>query len=82
MKMTTLPEIHITSETTLPPAIKSWEIYLQDQSRSRFTVKAFIGDLNLFASFFAPDTTLGNITDRDINRFLDWLQKELVPAEV
>ncbi|MBA3072652.1 MAG: tyrosine-type recombinase/integrase [Anaerolineae bacterium] len=74
--MTTLPEIHITSDTTLLPAIQSWEVYLQDQGRSRFTIKAFIGDLNLFASFFAPDTTLGSVTERDINRFLEWLQKE------
>lgn len=74
--MTNLPEIHITSETTLIPAIRSWEIFLYDQGRSRFTVKAFIGDLNLFTSFFAPDTTIGAITTNDINRFLEWLQKE------
>ncbi|MCX6054902.1 MAG: site-specific integrase [Chloroflexi bacterium] len=74
--MTTLPEIHITSETTLLPAIRSWEIFLYDQSRSRFTIKAFIGDLNLFNSFFPPDITLGNISMSDINRFLEWLQKE------
>ena len=74
--MTNLPEIHITSETTLIPAIRSWEIFLYDQGRSKFTVKAFIGDLNLFASFFAPDATIGSITTNDINRFLEWLQKE------
>jgi len=74
--MTNLAEIHITSDTSLVPAIRAWEIYLYDQGRSKFTIKAFIGDLNLFASFFAPDTTLGNLTDRDINRFLEWLQKE------
>ena len=74
--MTTLPEIHITTSTTLPPAIKSWEIYLYDQGRSRFTIKAFIGDMNLFASWFSPETTLGSITLNDINRFLDWLQKD------
>ena len=74
--MTALPEIHITTNTTLPPAIKSWELFLYDQGRSHFTVKAFIGDLNLFTTFFAPDTTIGSITQNDINRFLDWLQKE------
>jgi len=74
--MTTTPEIHITSDTTLLPAIGSWEVFLYDQGRSRFTIKAFIGDLNLFASFFAPDATLGGITSNDINRFLEWLQKE------
>jgi site-specific recombinase XerD len=74
--MTTQPEIHISSDTTLLPAIQSWEVFLQDQGRSRFTIKAFIGDLNLFSSFFAPDTTIGNVNERDINRFLEWMQKE------
>ncbi len=74
--MTNLPEIHITSDTTFLPAIRSWEIFLVDQGRSRFTIKAFIGDLNLFSSFFAPDITIGSITANDINRFLEWLQKE------
>jgi len=74
--MSDQPETHITSETILLPAIKSWEYYLQDQGRSRFTLKAFCGDLYLFASFFSPDTTIGSITEKDINRFLDWLVKE------
>lgn len=74
--MTTTPEIHITSDTTLLPAIRSWEVFLYDQARSRFTIKAFIGDLNLFASYFAPDTTLGSVTSTSINQFLEWLQKE------
>ena len=74
--MTLQPEIHITVDTTLLPAVRSWEIYLQDQGRSRFTLKAFIGDMNLFSSFFPPDTSIGSISERDINRFLEWLQKE------
>lgn len=67
---------HITSDTLLVPAVKAWQLFLQDQGRSLFTVKAFIGDLNLMASFFAPDTRIGSLTTADLNRFLDWLQKE------
>lgn len=74
--MDTLPELHITSETTFRPAIRSWEVFLLDQGRSLHTVKAFLGDMKLFANFFAPDTTVGSITTIDINRFLDWLQNE------
>jgi integrase/recombinase XerD len=74
--MTTLPEIHITSVTTLLPAIKSWELYLSDQGRSHFTIKAFIGDLLLFSSFFSPGTTIGDVTMNDINRFVTWLEQE------
>jgi integrase/recombinase XerD len=67
---------HITSETQLSPAIQAWQIYLNDQGRSHFTVKAFIGDLNLMASYFPQETTVGAITTADINRFLEWMQKE------
>jgi integrase/recombinase XerD len=74
--MSIAPEIHITSDTVLLPAIRSWELFLADQGRSRFTLKAFIGDLNLFASYFSPETTIGNITSTEINRFLEWLQKD------
>lgn len=74
--MNTLPELHITSETPLSPALHSWEIYLYDQGRSHFTVKAFIGDMKLFASYFPPDTTIGSITTIDISRFLAWLEND------
>jgi len=74
--MTNTPESHITAETLLNPAIKSWELFLYDQGKSLHTVKAFIGDLNLFASYFRSDTSIGNITIKDINAFLEWMQKE------
>jgi integrase/recombinase XerD len=74
--MTNSPESHITTETLLIPAVKSWELFLYDQGKSLHTVKAFIGDLNLFASYFPADTRIGNITHKEINEFLDWLQKE------
>jgi integrase/recombinase XerD len=74
--MTNSPESHITVDTLLTPAIKSWELFLYDQGRSLFTIKAFIGDLRLFSSYFSPDTSIGQITQNDINQFLAWLQKE------
>jgi integrase/recombinase XerD len=68
--------MHITSATPLAPAIKIWQTYLNDQGRSHYTIKAFIGDLNLMAGYFPPETTIGQLTTDDINRFLEWLQKE------
>lgn len=70
----TLPEAHITSQTLLLPAIRAWDIYLQDQDRSPYTIKAFLGDLQLFASFLPPDQAIGSISTRDINNFLKWLE--------
>ena len=66
---------HITAQTTLIPAIQSWEHYLDDQGKSPYTVKAFTGDLNLLASYLPPDKTIGSITTNDLNRFLQWMQK-------
>lgn len=74
--MSIAPEVHLSSSSPFLPAIKSWEIFLNDQGRSPYTVKAFIGDLNLLAGYFPPDTTIGAVTTNDLNRFLNWLEKE------
>ncbi len=66
---------HITAQTSLPPAIRAWEIYLQDQGRSLYTIKAFIGDMQLLTTFLPADRTLGTVTTNDLNHFLAWLQK-------
>jgi integrase/recombinase XerD len=65
---------HITPATPLLPALRAWELYLADQGRSIYTVKAFLGDVQLLANYLAPDRSLGSITTRDLNAFLDWLQ--------
>jgi len=66
--------VHITPQTPLLPAIQAWEIYLKDQDRSQYTIKAFMGDLKLLAGYLPPDRTLGAITTGDLNNFLKWLQ--------
>ncbi|RCK76429.1 MAG: integrase/recombinase XerD [Anaerolineae bacterium] len=66
---------HLTAQSTLPPAIQGWKIYLADQGNSVHTVKAFTHDLELLASFLSPTRTLGSITTADLNHFLNWLQK-------
>lgn len=70
-----LTTAHITPQTPLPPAIRAWEYYLQDQGRSIYTIKAFKGDLDLLSSYLPADRTLGTITTNDLNHFLQWLQK-------
>ncbi len=66
--------LHITHQTQLLPAIQAWEMYLQDQDKSIYTVKAFVNDLQLMASFFPPDKTVGAVTTSDLNNFLKWLE--------
>ena len=66
---------HITPDTTILPALRLWEIYLADQDRSPYTIKAFANDIQLLASYFPPDKTIGSIATSDLNHFLAWLQK-------
>ncbi|MEN6394259.1 MAG: site-specific integrase [Anaerolineaceae bacterium] len=68
------PPAHITPQNLLLPTLNAWRIYLIDQGNSPHTVKAFIADLNLLASYLPPDRTLGNISTNDLNLFLEWLQ--------
>jgi len=68
------PDLHITSQTPLLPTIGSWELFLLDQGKSPYTIKAFLGDLQLLAGFLPPDKTIGTITTKDLNNFLTWLQ--------
>lgn len=66
---------HINAQTPLIPAINAWKIFLDDQGRSIHTLKAFVGDLNLLASYLPPDQKIGAITTGDLNNFLEWMQQ-------
>lgn len=66
--------IHITPSTPIIPALGAWEVYLKDQGRSPYTIKAFQNDLNLLTQYLPPDRSLGSITTKDLNNFLSWLQ--------
>lgn len=65
---------HITSDSLLIPTIEAWRIYLDDQGNSPHTVKAFLGDLRLLASYLPADRPLGQISTTDLNNFLEWMQ--------
>lgn len=65
---------HITAVTPVLPALRAWEMYLYDQGRSPYTVKAFIGDMQLLTTYLPADQKLGNISTNDLNHFLTWLQ--------
>jgi len=66
----------LTPNSLLPAAFKAWEMYMKDQGRSPYTVKAFLSDVKLLAQFLPPDRALGAITTSDLNRFVKWLEKE------
>lgn len=65
---------HINARTPLAPIIRAWEIYLRDQGKSPYTIKSFISDLSLLAGYLPPDRAVGDVTTRELNNFLGWLQ--------
>jgi site-specific recombinase XerD len=67
---------HISSKTQIQPALNGWQMFLTDQGRSPHTIKAFLADIRLMASYFPPDLKLGNISTTDINNFLGWMENE------
>jgi integrase/recombinase XerD len=68
------PGTLINDQTPLSLALNSWKMYLEDQGSSVHTVKAFMGDMNLLASYLPPDQKVGTITTRELNSFLEWMQ--------
>lgn len=66
----------INADSTFPVAVRAWEGYLKDQNKSIYTIKAFKGDIQLLASYFPPDKTVGSVTTADLNNFLDWMNNE------
>lgn len=67
---------HLTDRSLLKPAIKAWRIYLNDQGKSPYTVKAFIADLNLLDDFLMPDKIISEISLKDLENFTNWLENE------
>jgi integrase/recombinase XerD len=67
---------HLTAQSLIPQAIANWEMFLRDQGRSNYTVKAFMSDIRLLTQYFAPDRALGSITTHDLNAFLQWMENE------
>ena len=76
MNPSTLDTARITPKTPLIPAIKAWELYLNDKGRSPNTVKAFLSDVRLLTQFMPPDRPLDGITTSDLNRYFNWMEKE------
>jgi integrase/recombinase XerD len=67
---------HLNQNSPLASAVNSWEMFLADQGRSPNTIKAFLSDVRLLLSFLPDGVALGKVTTKDINRFVDWMEKE------
>lgn len=67
---------HITESTLLQPAVQAWKFFLRDQGRSHHTLKAFTADLTLLEEFLATDKQIGQISTKDLEDFLTWMEKD------
>jgi site-specific recombinase XerD len=67
---------HLTAHSGLIPTINAWEYFLNDQGRSPNTIKAFLSDVRLLTQVLPPDRAVGDITTKDLNDFLHWLEHE------
>lgn len=67
---------HITESTLLQPAIQAWKFFLRDQGRSHHTLKAFEADMMLLEEFMPTDKQVGQISTKDLEDYLSWLEKD------
>jgi len=67
---------HISESTLLQPAIQAWKFFLRDQGRSHHTLKAFEADMMLLEEFMPTDKQIGQISTKDLEDYLTWLEKD------
>jgi integrase/recombinase XerD len=67
---------HISESTLLQPAIQAWKYFLRDQGRSHHTLKAFEADMMLLEEFMPTDQQIGKISTKNLEDYLNWLEKE------
>jgi site-specific recombinase XerD len=58
--------------SSLSAAILAWREHLEKERSPANTVKAFIGDLNLAAQFIGAFKSIGQVSTRDLDNWLEW----------
>lgn len=71
------PTTRLTGNAPLKAAIVAWREYMEHESLasdkfSLHTIKAFSGDLNLFAQFTGAGKNVGQLTTRELENWLQW----------
>jgi site-specific recombinase XerD len=68
----TVPAPTLGSGSALHAAILAWREHLEHERSPSNTVKAFTGDLNLAAQFVGAFKSVGQVTTRDLDHWLEW----------
>jgi site-specific recombinase XerD len=59
---------------SLKAAMGAFEKYMEHKGFSEHTVKAFLSDLGIVSQFVGAGRAVGEISTKDLNDFLNWLQ--------
>ena len=62
----------LNAATPLKAVIVAWRHYMEKEDVSLNTIKAFGGDLNLFAQHVGASKSVGQLTTRELNDWLQW----------
>jgi integrase/recombinase XerD len=66
----------LTAQSTLDTAMERFRAHMMLQEYAENTVKSFLGDLGIVARYLKTNPPVGQISTKDLQDFLDWLQNE------
>lgn len=66
----------LRADSSLSAAIEAFNEYMLRKGFSENTIKAFQNDLKIVVEFMQGDTKLHQVTTKDLEGFLEWLQHE------
>jgi site-specific recombinase XerD len=64
----------LNARSSLKNAVEAYHAHIEDSALSPHTVKSFMYDLNILIEFATPARPIGQIAQRDLENFIDWLQ--------
>jgi integrase/recombinase XerD len=64
----------LNARSSLKSAIEAYRTHIETGPLSPHTVKSFMYDHNLLVEFATPTRPIGQIAQRDLENFIDWLQ--------
>jgi integrase/recombinase XerD len=66
--------LKLSKRTPLALAVEPFQQYLRSEGKTDNTIKGFTSDLNLVCQYLGEDVPVGNLSTRDLNHFLEWLE--------
>lgn len=66
----------LTTDTSLKAAILAFKKHMRYEGFSQHTVQAFSSDLNLLGHYLGTGQSIGQVTVKNLNDFLNWLLNE------